>query len=342
MEFKPLDQQVMVITGASSGIGMCTAKMAAEAGARVVLSARSDEALEEVVSEIRAMGGQAVAVHADVAREEEVVGVARAAAHAFGGFDSWVNNAGVSIYGRIEQVPTEDSKRLFDTNFWGVVNGSRVALDHLRSRGTGAGRGRAAGAIINIGSCLSDRAIPLQGMYCASKHAVKAFTDSLRMEVEEAGLAVSVTLIKPGAVDTNYTKNAKNFLSEEPANPPPVYAPEAVARAILYAATHRVRDVIVGAGGKAISLMERFPRVADRVMEKAMFRAQHSGRAPRPRESHALDRPSNRARISGGYRGFVQKRSVYTAASLHPVVATGVLVAVGAAVAAAVMGRRGK
>lgn len=335
MDFKPLNQQVMVITGASSGIGMCTAKMAAEAGARVVLAARSDEALEEVVQEIREAGGEAVAVQADVAREEEVFAVARAAMNAFGGFDTWVNNAGVSIYGRIEEVPMDDFKRLFDTNFWGVVNGSRIALDCLRQRVKGP-----AGAIINIGSCLSDRSIPLQGMYCASKHAVKAFTDSLRMEVEEAGLAVSVTLIKPGAIDTPYIRNAKNFLAEEPQNPPPVYAPETVARAILYAATHRTRDIIVGAGGKAVSLMEQFPRVADRVMEKAMFRAQHSGQAPRPRESHALDKPSNSARVSGGYRGFVQKRSVYTAAALHPVVTTGVLMAVGAALAAVVMGRR--
>jgi NAD(P)-dependent dehydrogenase (short-subunit alcohol dehydrogenase family) len=333
IRLKPLSEQTIVITGASSGIGLCTAKMAARAGARVVLTARSDEALDQIARDIRTDGGIAVPVHADVAREEELQAVARKAQDEFGGFDTWVNNAGVSIYGRIEDVALEDFKRLFDTNFWGVVNGSRIALDRLRSRTVGS-NGAVGGSIINLGSCLSDRAIPLQGMYCASKHAVKGFTDALRMEVEEQALPVSITLIKPGAIDTPYIRHAKNYLPEEPINPPPVYAPETVARAILHAATHPVRDIIVGAGGKALSLMDHFPRVADKVMEHTMFRQQHSGNPPRPREDHALDKPSNDPAVSGGYPGFVQNRSVYTTAALHPMLTTTLLVAAGATLAA--------
>jgi NAD(P)-dependent dehydrogenase (short-subunit alcohol dehydrogenase family) len=337
---KPLLEQTVVITGASSGIGLATARMAAEQGARVVLAARSKEALQQIVGEIRAEGGQAIAVEADVAREEDIRTVLRETINAFGGFDTWINNAGVSIYGRIEEVPLEDFKRLFETNFWGVVIGSRIALDYLRSRGSANGNGHGtAGAIINVGSCLSDRAIPLQGMYCASKHAVKGFTDALRMEVEEAGLPVVVTLIKPGSIDTPYLQHAKNYLPEEPINPPPVYAAEAVARAILHAAVKPTRDLVVGAGGRAVSLMDQFPRFTDKVMERVMFSAQHSGNPPRPRDAHSLDKPSNDPRTSGGYPGFVQKRSVYTGAVMHPVLTTTLFVAAGAALAALFAGR---
>jgi NAD(P)-dependent dehydrogenase (short-subunit alcohol dehydrogenase family) len=335
MRLKPLDQQTIVITGASSGIGLCTATIAAQAGARLVLAARSRDALDQIVNDIRARGGQAIAVEADVANEANMREVLRSAINAFGGFDTWINNAGVSIYGRIEEVPLEDFKRLFETNFWGVVIGSRIALDHLRSRGAANGNGDGhSGAIINVGSCLSDRAIPLQGMYSASKHAVKGFTDALRMEVEEAGLPVVVTLIKPGAIDTPYIQHAKNYLPQEPVNPPPVYAAEAAARAILHAAVKPARDIVVGAGGKALSLMDHFPRFSDKVMERVMFSGQHSGKPPRSRDDHALDKPSNDPRTSGGYDGLVQKRSVYTGASLHPVLTTTLLVAAGAGLAA--------
>jgi NAD(P)-dependent dehydrogenase (short-subunit alcohol dehydrogenase family) len=161
---------------------------------------------------------------ADVGREQDVRRIAEDTIRRFGGFDAWVNNAGVSIYGRLLDVSIEDQRKLFETNFWGVVYGSRVACDVMRRRG---------GALINIGGALSDRAIPLQGTYCASKHAVKAYTDALRMELEKEGAPISVTLIKPSAIDTPYKRHAKNYLLVEPDNPPPVYAPELVAEAIF-------------------------------------------------------------------------------------------------------------
>ena len=172
---KALSEQIIVITGATSGIGLVTARMAAKRGAKLVLAARSETSLRRLVDEIASAGGEAGYVVADVGREQDVQRIADVAVERFGGFDTWVNNAGVSIYGRLTEVTVEDMRRLFDTNVWGVVHGCRTAAAHLRERG---------GAIVNVGSTLSDRAIPLQGIYCASKHAVKGFTDAVRMELE--------------------------------------------------------------------------------------------------------------------------------------------------------------
>lgn len=236
---KPLKDQVIVITGASSGIGLVTARMAAKRGARVVLTARNHEALQQAAQEITSdetSGGMAAYVAADVSDESAVRRVAEEAVARFGRIDTWVNGAGVSVYGRLMDISLEDQRRLFETNFWGVVIGSRIAVPHLRK----------GGALINIGSVLSDRAIPLQGIYCATKHAVKAYTDSLRMELEHDRLPIAVTLIKPYSIDTPYAEHAKNYLATEPSFPPPVYAPEVVAEAILHCAEHPTRDVYAG------------------------------------------------------------------------------------------------
>jgi short-subunit dehydrogenase len=258
LRLKPLSRQVMVITGASSGIGLVTARMAAKEGARVVLAARNAHALHRLCREIEEPGGQALAVPTDVTHDNDVRRLCEAAVRRFGGFDTWVNNAGISIYGRIDEVSLEDQRQLFETNFWGLVYGSTIAIEHLRHRG---------GALINVGSVLSDRAIPLQGMYSASKHAVKAFTDALRMELEHDGVPVSVTLVKPSAINTPYTSHAKNYFSVEPQNPPPVYAPELVAKAILRAAQVPTRDVVIGGGGRAITMAGVYaPRLIDKVM----------------------------------------------------------------------------
>jgi NAD(P)-dependent dehydrogenase (short-subunit alcohol dehydrogenase family) len=203
IRLKKLNEQVMVITGATSGIGLVTARMAAGRGARLILAARNEEALRRLVNETAASGAQAVYVVANVGKQADVRRIAEKAIEHFGDFDTWVNNAGVSIYGRVLDVSMEDHRQLFETNYWGLVYGSQVAAEHLRQKG---------GALINIGSSLSDRAIPIQGTYCASKHAVKGYTDALRMELEEEGAPISVTLIKPSAIDTPYREHAKNYM----------------------------------------------------------------------------------------------------------------------------------
>jgi short-subunit dehydrogenase len=314
--FKPLSEQVIVITGASSGIGLATAKAAAKQGARLVLISRNGDALEDLEKEIKAAGGEAMHVAADVGQRDELKRVASEAVTRFGGIDTWVNNAGVSIYGRLTEVTDEDSHRLFQTNFWGVVNGSLAAVPHLRARG---------GALINLGSVLSDQALPLQGMYSASKHAVKGFTDALRMELEEEGLPISVTLIKPAAIDTPYPQHARNYTAQEPGLPPPVYRPEEVARAILYAATHVKRDIYVGSGARAMSLMSRtVPRAMDRVGERYLIPGQLRAEPAREPEG-ALHRPGVGGRIRGDHPGYVMRTSFYTQASLHPVL-TGAII----------------
>jgi NAD(P)-dependent dehydrogenase (short-subunit alcohol dehydrogenase family) len=170
VKLKPLKEQIIVITGGSSGIGLATAKLAAKRGARVVIAARSEEASEAIVDHIRAEGGDAMFVKCDVSNRAEVNALVEVTLKRYGRINTSVNNAGVSIYGRLEEVSEEDSRQLFETNFWGVYHGSLAALPYLRREG---------GALINVGSEVSEAVVPLQGMYSASKHAVKGFTDAL-------------------------------------------------------------------------------------------------------------------------------------------------------------------
>ena len=268
IKLKPLDQQVFVITGASSGIGLATARAAAEAGAKLVLTARSGETLDQICDDINAEGGEAIAVAADVANRDQLERVAQQAIARFGRIDTWVNDAGVSIYGRLEDVSDEDNRRLFDTNFWGVVYGSLVALKHMKAKG---------GALINVGSEVSEAVVPLQGMYSASKHAVKGFTDALRVEVQELDKApVAITLIQPTAVDTPYPQHAKNYMDKEPKLPDPMIDPEKVADAILDAAKSETREIRVGALSKINTLTHKLmPGLAQKLEGKQAERQQY-------------------------------------------------------------------
>lgn len=287
---KPLDEQVIAVTGASSGIGLATALLACERGATVVLIARSEAVLREINADIAAQGGRADLVRADVADRAAVERAAAACVQRHGRIDTWVNNAGVAIFGRLEEVSEEDSRRLFDTNFWGVVNGSLAALPHLRARG---------GALVNVGSEVSDAVIPLQGMYSASKHAVKGFTDALRVEVEQLDEApVSITLIQPTAVNTPYPQHARNYMDREPKLPDPQIDPFQVAEAILRAATEGGRDYKVGAMAKMnTSMAKLLPRIADRFSAKQAGRQQQD--APPRQPQGALYRASEDGRVHG-------------------------------------------
>ena len=321
IKLKKLSDQVVVITGASSGIGLVTARLAAKRRARVVLNARNEEALRQVTDEINAQGGEAIYVVGDVGQFEDVQKIADEAIRHFGGFDTWVNNAGVSIYGPILEQSLADQRRLFETNYWGVVHGSIVACAHLKQRG---------GALINVGSVLSDVAIPVQGTYCATKHAVKGYTDALRLELEEERARISVTLIKPSAIDTPYTRHAKNLMTVEPQNPPPVYAPDLVAEAILHCAEHPERDLFVGGGGKVLAEAGHLaPRLTDKLIEAMMFDVQKSDRPKPPARQDSLYAPSEDGKERGGYPGHVAESSVYTKASKHPLITGSVIAGLG-------------
>jgi short-subunit dehydrogenase len=326
IKLKRLRDQAIVITGASSGIGLTTAEMAAAAGARVVLSSRNAADLRRAVERIRASGGRATHFVADVADEEAMDDLARHAVNEFGGFDTWVNNAGLGLYGRTRDVPLAEKRRLFDVNFWGVVHGCRAAVRHLRHRG---------GAIVNIGSIVSDRASPLLGIYSASKHAVKGYTDALRMELDEEGAPIAVTLVKPAAINTPFIEHAGNYMEAEPEFPPPVYAPEVVAQAILRCAVRPTRDVTVGGAGKMITAMGTLaPRLTDIYMERVMFAQQQKDEPPHTPD--ALYQPQQDGRRRGPTGRMTLRSSAYTAAVLSDVGRVLPFLAAGAIVAATV------
>jgi len=330
---KRLNEQVIVITGGSSGIGLATARLAASRGARVVLASRGESDLQAVCDEIRRRGGQAIAVAADVADPEAVDRLGTQAVSAFGRIDTWVNNAGASLYGRLTEVPLEDERRVFETNYWGVVHGCRTAVARMRFKG---------GTIINVGSVLSDRAIPLQGAYAASKHAVKAYSDVLRMELEKDEVPIAVALVKPASIDTPFFEHARSYMAEEPAPAPPVYAPEAVARTICACAERPVRSITVGGGGRLMTMMGVVaPRMSDVYMEHMLFEGQTAGRPGDARDT--LHAPGNGGRESGGYEGHVMRSSAYTRAMLSDMGRALPLLALGAAVGLGVSAlRRGE
>lgn len=273
VRLKPIDQQVVVVTGASSGNGLATARIAAQRGAALVLAARNGEALEAIRDEIVARGGRAIAVTADVALPETAEVIAQAAIDAFGGFDSWVNNAAAGIYGTLEQVPLADHRRVFDVNYFGTLHGCMVATKHLRQRG--------GGAIINVGSILGDRTIVEQGAYSATKHALQALTDTLRMELEREGAGISVTLVKPGGCATPYPDHARNYMESTPRIPQPLYHPDVIGDAIVFACAHPRRTLYIGAGGIVSSLAGQLaPRTTDLIMERVGRRMQERHDAP--------------------------------------------------------------
>jgi NAD(P)-dependent dehydrogenase (short-subunit alcohol dehydrogenase family) len=326
---KPAGEQVIVITGASSGIGLVTARRAAARGAKVVLAARNERDLANAVEGILSDGGRAAYQVADVSEPDQVLAIAECALREFGRIDTWVNNAAVAVYGRLTEVPLRDMRRQFDVNYWGTVYGSLTAVPLLARHG---------GALINVASALADRAIPLQGNYCAAKHAMKAFTDALRMELEADGIAISVTLVKPGSIDTPLFEKSKSYIGVEPQPVPPVYAPDAVASVILRCAEHPQRDVIVGGMGKMLSLANAAPRFADRYMERSTFDSQRTdiALADSRRDNLYEPVPDDGGERGRNWSGRTAKRSIYTAAVLNPkralaMAASAGLVALGAA-----------
>jgi short-subunit dehydrogenase len=322
MKLKPLEEQTIVITGGSSGIGLATARMAAERGANVVIIARSEDGLDAAAERIRAEGGRCDTISADVGKREEVKAAVAEIIARHGGFDTWVSNAGVGVYALLEDLSDEDHRQLFETNYWGVVHCTTEALPHLKERG---------GALITTGSISSQMPAPVLSSYTASKHAVKGYIDSLRLELIHDKAPVSVTLIQPSGINTPFSDHALNQMDARAKVPPPVYSPDLVAKAICRAAEHPTRDIIIGGGGRAMTLLARLlPDVADQIYARAFFKTALDRDRPKREGEAGFATGGGEGEIYGEQA--MRRTSLYTLVRSHPLAAlAGTALALGAA-----------
>ncbi|HYO82712.1 MAG TPA: SDR family oxidoreductase [Bryobacteraceae bacterium] len=264
---KPLSEQVVVLIGASGGIGRQTALDFAGRGARVVAAARDQEGLQSLAETITARGGTVEIVVADAADFDAMRKVADTAAARFGRIDTWVHLAGISIYARFEETTPEEWKRIIEVNLNGQAFGAMAALPHLRRTG--------GGALIHISSVEARRALPYQSAYAASKHGITGMLEALRLELQHEGVPISVTEILPSSIDTQFFDKARTRIGVKPQGLPPLYEPKAVSDAILHAAEHPVREFVVGGAGKLLQwTQELAPGIADKVLLKIAFQGQ--------------------------------------------------------------------
>jgi NAD(P)-dependent dehydrogenase (short-subunit alcohol dehydrogenase family) len=303
-----LGGHVVVITGASSGIGRATASLFGRRGASVVLAARGLPALEAAAAEVAAAGGSALAVPTDVADWEQVQALAVAALERFGRIDTWVNGASVATYGDLVDVPMADIAQTMQINLLGQVHGLKAALTVMREQGSGT--------VIAISSGLGARCIPLQAPYCASKRGVIGLMESVRMEEQRAGSGVRLTTILPSSINTPLFDHALSTMGVRPAPVPPAYQPEAVAEAIVFAATHPRRDIYVGAAARQLDLLERLsPALTDRLLATGgqVFRRQQRRREPDTGRSN-LHAPMDdgAGTVHGQFGRLALRHSLYT------------------------------
>ncbi len=303
---KPVSEQVVVVLGASSGIGRATALALAREGASVVCASRGAEALGTLVREVEEAGGTAVAVPTDITNPYALEALVQAAEGRYGRVDTWVNVAGVSVYGSVRDVPLEDFRRVLEVNLLGHVAATKAALPALERAG--------GGVVIGIASAEGARAVPLHAPYTASKFALRAFYDALRVELAQEGSPVRVTTLLPAGISTPFWERSRNLTGGHLTKPPPpVYAPELVAAAVVRAATHPRREVPVGGAAYGFILGQRIsPALTDALMSLVMRRAQTSDRPDTGTD--VLDRPApGPGQVRGDHPGHVARHSPATA-----------------------------
>lgn len=326
----PLSDQVVVITGASSGIGRATAHRFAQHGATVVLAARNEEALRAAAGEVERLGGTALTVPTDVGEWDQVQTLARTAQERFGRIDTWVNGAVVSSYGPLVDTPVEALDRVLQVGLRGQVYGARAVLPIMRSQG--------GGIIIGISSVLGVRAVPLQVAYCVAKHGTTALYEGLRVEERIAGSGVEITTILPATVNTPFYDIVPSFMGTRPPMVPPVYQPSAVVDAVIRAATRPTRHVFIGAAAPPLAALQRLsPRALDVVLTTAgsVFVRNRTQPPDGGQSNHHQPLPGAGATV--GHARVALPRSRYTrTVGFHPGKAT----AAAATVAALLVARR--
>jgi NAD(P)-dependent dehydrogenase (short-subunit alcohol dehydrogenase family) len=276
---KPLSEQVVVVAGGSYGLGRAIARAAAGRGAKVVLGARTPEALEAAVGEVEAAGSQGLAVETDVGRRDDVQRLVSEAVERFGRIDTYVANAMVTVYAEAHRLEDDELRRVFDVNFFGGVYGFWAALPELR---------RSRGTFIQIASALSYRAIPLQAAYCSTKAALRGFFESVRVEQRKERSGVDVSVILPGAINTPQFERARQKLGLQPQPVPPIYQPEPFAEAVVRCCERPVRELPLGWGSqKALWGQKLSPRAGDLLLLRTGWTAQHT------RELKPQDSPDN-------------------------------------------------
>ncbi|HEY1334507.1 MAG TPA: SDR family oxidoreductase [Myxococcaceae bacterium] len=277
------DGQVVVVTGASSGVGRAVARAFGAEGARVALVARNPEALENAAREIRQSGGEAAVFPIDVAEAQAVEAVARTVVERWGGIDVWVNNAMVTVLSPVAEMTAHEYQRVTDVTYLGTVHGTLAALRQMRARNSGT--------ILQIGSALAYRSIPLQSAYCGAKAAIRGFTDSLRSELLHDRSEIRVCMLQLPAVNTPQFQVARSRLPNQPMPVPPVFQPEVIARAALYAARHPCRELwIAGSTWKAIVSAKVAGPIGDWVLAHEGYSGQQTDQPIDPHRPDNLDR----------------------------------------------------
>ena len=276
---KPLSEQVVVVTGASSGLGRAVARLAGRRGAKVVVTARNAEALDACVREIEAFGAEGLAVPADCAVQDEVAQVVERAVDRFGRIDTYVANAIVTVYAETYRYEPDELRRIMDVNFFGQVYGYWAVLPHLRE---------SQGTFVSIQSALAYRGIPLQGGYCASKAALRNFFESARVELLKAGWGVDISVVHPAAINTPQFDRDRQKIGKQPQPVPPIYQPEPFADAVLHCCEHPVRELPVGWGAQKLMWGQKLsPRAGDLMLLRMGWKSQHTG------EDKPVDAPDN-------------------------------------------------
>lgn len=320
IKLKPIGEQIVVVVGASSGIGRLAALKFAKRGAKVVVSARSEAGLKSLVEEIETHGGEAYYLTADVSDFEQVKAIADLTVEKFGRIDTWIHTAGTFIFGTVELTEPEEYKRLIEVNLLGQIYGAKAALPHLKKNG---------GALIHVNSAEAWRTAPYQSAYGASKHGVHGFLQVLRVEIEHEQVPVSVTEILPGAINTPIYDKGRNKMPFKARAVPPVYHPRVVTDAILFAAENATPEIIAGAGGAGVVWIERFsPRLAELFSEKIGFVAQTTDEAnPDTNAGNLFETVSGFDTVEGRFSDEQMKSDPYTWLQTHPQAKNGLLAA---------------